>query len=139
MLIRRFAKPTPMWWNIVKTVLILTLAAVLLFWVVPELIVHWQNRDGLYRWYFPQHQLTGLLIFAIGAVLIIWSGCELAMEGAGTPLPADAPRYLVLSGPYAWIRNPMIAGVAIGESVSSCTPGRFWCSPTSSRCRSSGS
>ena len=44
--------------------------------------------------------------------------------GSGTPLPTDCPSKLVVSGPYAHVRNPMalagiIQGVAIGIGVGS--------------------
>jgi hypothetical protein len=32
---------------------------------------------------------------------------EFVMRGRGTPLPFDAPRKLVVSGPYAYVANPM--------------------------------
>jgi protein-S-isoprenylcysteine O-methyltransferase Ste14 len=37
---------------------------------------------------------------------------ELALVGQGTPLPYDPPRRLVVTGPYAYVRNPMQLSVA---------------------------
>lgn len=49
-------------------------------------------------------------------------------QGRGTPLPADATRELVLSGPYSYVRNPMAMGsfaqgIAVGLLLGSplCT------------------
>ena len=43
----------------------------------------------------------------------------MATLGSGTPLPFAAPNRLVISGPYAYVRNPMVvAGLGQGMSVS---------------------
>jgi protein-S-isoprenylcysteine O-methyltransferase Ste14 len=43
----------------------------------------------------------------------------MALRGRGTPLPLDAARVLVVTGPYAWVRNPMaVAGLAQGAAVA---------------------
>ena len=42
------------------------------------------------------------------------------MEGKGTLAPWDPPRRLVVRGPYAYVRNPMISGVVFvlfGEAL----------------------
>jgi hypothetical protein len=36
---------------------------------------------------------------------------EFAERGGGTPLPYDPPRHLVTTGPYAYVSNPMQAGM----------------------------
>ena len=42
----------------------------------------------------------------------------MARMGNGTPFPLDGSRQLVVSGPYAYIRNPMmIAGLGQGIAV----------------------
>ena len=42
----------------------------------------------------------------------------MAVRGRGTPLPLDAAREMVTSGPYAHVRNPMaISGLAQGVAV----------------------
>lgn len=40
-------------------------------------------------------------------------------DGAGTPLPLDQTKQLVLSGPYRFVRNPMaVAGVGQGLAIA---------------------
>jgi protein-S-isoprenylcysteine O-methyltransferase Ste14 len=42
-----------------------------------------------------------------------------AARGRGTPLPFASPNRLVISGPYAYVRNPMvIAGLGQGLAVA---------------------
>jgi protein-S-isoprenylcysteine O-methyltransferase Ste14 len=35
------------------------------------------------------------------------------MQGRGTPLPADPPRKLIISGFYRYVRNPIYVGVLL--------------------------
>jgi protein-S-isoprenylcysteine O-methyltransferase Ste14 len=50
-------------------------------------------------------------LFAIGAGLYLWSVWTFATRGRGTPLPLDAPKKLVIQGPYRYVRNPMYVGL----------------------------
>lgn len=52
--------------------------------------------------------LPGLLAFA---GIASWIACldTFSRRGGGTPLPADAPRDLVTTGLFGWIRNPIMA------------------------------
>lgn len=62
-----------------------------------------------------------------GGVLFIggiglWAVCldHFSRRGRGTPFPLDAPRELVVTGPFAVIRNPIMAGelaVIWGEAL----------------------
>lgn len=45
--------------------------------------------------------------FAIATAIYLWSLWNFATRGRGTPLPADAPKRLVIQGPYRYTRNPM--------------------------------
>ena len=41
----------------------------------------------------------------------LWAIClEAFSQHGGTPLPADSPRGLVMTGPFAYTRNPIMAG-----------------------------
>jgi protein-S-isoprenylcysteine O-methyltransferase Ste14 len=65
-------------------------------------------------------QAIGLLILAIGALLFTASLRRFVTEGRGTLAPWDPPRRLVVRGPYRYVRNPMISGVALvlfGEAL----------------------
>ena len=51
----------------------------------------------------------GGLLFVAG--LATWLRCldDFSRRGGGTPFPLDAPRHLVTSGPFAVVRNPIMA------------------------------
>jgi protein-S-isoprenylcysteine O-methyltransferase Ste14 len=59
--------------------------------------------------FWPRAVLAPLMF--VGG-LAVWLPCAdlFARRGRGTPLPLDAPRNLVTTGPFGVIRNPIITG-----------------------------
>ena len=52
----------------------------------------------------------GVALLVLGATLCGW--CVLRFGKAkGTPVPFNPPKELVITGPYVWMRNPMVTGV----------------------------
>lgn len=51
-------------------------------------------------------------IIIIGVFLILWSGLHF-VKVKGTPVPFNPPPKLVTTGPYAYVRNPMVTGVFV--------------------------
>jgi protein-S-isoprenylcysteine O-methyltransferase Ste14 len=52
-----------------------------------------------------------LPLWAIGAVILLWSFWNFLNEGRGTPAPIDPPKELVATGFYRYVRNPMYVGI----------------------------
>ena len=81
---------------------------------VPALIVwaaagtSWAVRPSN-PWEFPFW--IGLGSAALGLVLAISTMRDFLSIGQGTPAPWAPPKNLVVSGPYCYVRNPMISGV----------------------------
>lgn len=48
-------------------------------------------------------------ILAIGLFLMVWSNLHF-LKAKGTPVPLNPPPKLVTTGPYAYVRNPMVTG-----------------------------
>jgi len=55
--------------------------------------------------------VLGSAVLTAGAVLYGWCVFGFAVRGRGTPAPVDAPKSLVVWGPYQFCRNPMYVGV----------------------------
>ncbi len=58
----------------------------------------------------PLSILLALPIFSIALFLIGWSVLNF-FRAKGTPVPFNPPPRLVTTGPYAYVRNPMLSGV----------------------------
>lgn len=54
----------------------------------------------------------GIALIIAGVVLVLWCIALFARVGQGTLAPWDPTRRLVAVGPYRYVRNPMISGVA---------------------------
>jgi protein-S-isoprenylcysteine O-methyltransferase Ste14 len=64
--------------------------------------------------------MVGLIPLALGVGLYFWCAGAFTFIGKGTPAPIDAPKVLVVQGPYRWVRNPMYVAVLLvilGQAV----------------------
>lgn len=68
-------------------------------------------RSGIrYPASFGAAQIAGAVVCALGMTLALWCVATFIRIGKGTPAPFDAPRRLVIRGPYRFVRNPMYLG-----------------------------
>ncbi len=81
---------------------------------------------GLFALYIPLALLrtgprieTGVTSFLAipfwltGSLMVLWCFRDFTFKGRGTPLPADPPRDLVVTGPYRYVRNPIYVGAGL--------------------------
>jgi len=64
--------------------------------------------------------LAAAAVLAAGGALYAWCVWDFATFGRGTPAPIDAPRRLVVHGPYRAVRNPMyvaVLAVILGQAL----------------------
>ena len=69
----------------------------------------------------PERAVAGALLAAAGLTMLAWTVTLFIRIGRGTLAPWDPTRKLVVRGPYAHVRNPMITGVLailIGEALT---------------------
>jgi len=90
----------------IRTILILPMN-VLVF--IPAVVLYFVG----YQW-TPNHPvLLGLggILLILGLSLAGWTMRLFAVEGKGTAAPWNPPKNLIVSGPYCYVRNPMITSV----------------------------
>ena len=105
--------------NLLKTALQCAVIWTLTLAVLPSLILALEQRFGVPGFDFAGRRTLAGFAFVLFSVLNLRSGGVLSTLGRGTPLPLDCPRDLVVSGPYAYVRNPMaIAGLGQGLAVA---------------------
>ncbi len=68
---------------------------------------------------------VGVVPMVIGLIILLACVAEFALRGKATPAPIDAPKRLVVSGLYRFVRNPMYVGVVtlvFGEAIYLMSP-----------------
>jgi len=86
------------------------------------LLPWWINRrvGGPFLWEARPLQWVGLWLIFNGLGLAGWCVNLFNVKGQGTPVPFDPPKRFVVTGPYRFVRNPMILGlwlVLLGEAA----------------------
>jgi protein-S-isoprenylcysteine O-methyltransferase Ste14 len=100
--------------NVVKTLVIVAIFTAIVIGVIPTTLVKLQRASGDFdALFFPPQVPLGIAALGAGSVLLLWGALMLALHGAGTPLSFDGPRRLVIDGPYAWLRTPMVTGTIV--------------------------
>ena len=87
-------------------------AVVAPYWLLETFAPHdtrW-NGGSVIMW-FPR--CAGIVLILVGFALFTWCVALFARVGKGTLAPWDPTRRLVAVGPYRFVRNPMISGVAM--------------------------
>ncbi|MBK6427660.1 MAG: isoprenylcysteine carboxylmethyltransferase family protein [Blastocatellia bacterium] len=118
----RVAREASPAWNLAKT-----FAQIVVFWstflyVLPAGMRWVEAAIGVAPVTLRGQWAVGVALFLACSALGIWSAVTMAWRGGGTPLPVDAPRRMVISGPYRFIRNPMaLAGLGQGMAVAIAT------------------
>lgn len=113
--------------NFAKTFLIGG-AFIMTLWAIFPFFIQ-RGLDPILRpFQIPVCRWLGGGLAVIGYILAVWCVMLFIREGKGTPLPYAHPRCLVVSGPYRFVRNPMVIGTVlflIGSAVLVGSTGIF--------------
>jgi protein-S-isoprenylcysteine O-methyltransferase Ste14 len=82
-----------------------------LLWALAPLLDRWLGMPALDMG--SGNAGFGSVLLLIGGALVIWAVSVQYTIGKGTPHPMAATQKLVVSGPYAWSRNPMTLGAVL--------------------------
>lgn len=104
-------------WNVAKT-----LGQSVVFWIVflvlgPWILITFEAAWGVPGFTFAGQTGVAVVSFVVFSLLNVASGLTMSVVGKGTPLPLDAPRELVVRGPYRYVRNPMALG-GLGQGLA---------------------
>jgi protein-S-isoprenylcysteine O-methyltransferase Ste14 len=110
----RVARPASRAWNTLKTLLQIAAMWGVLLVAVPLAIHRMEARFDIpgpaWTGLRPGADVVGVALVVAGSLLGLWTANVMVREGAGTPLPLDTARELVVAGPYRHVRNPMAIG-----------------------------
>lgn len=71
-------------------------------------------------------RLVGIGLFVVSFSLYLWASYVLTRRGKGAYVEFDPPTELVVSGPYRYVRNPVVAfllGTMLGEAMGLSSTG----------------
>lgn len=73
--------------------------------LLPYAFTRWQ--PGTPPW--PEGvRVIGMVLIAVGGIVVAWAFAQFAAEGAGVPIPGEPnSRQLSVGGPYRYVRNPL--------------------------------
>lgn len=99
-------------WRHALAVLVLpvTMAVIVPIWIARRASVVVSVPSSLAGWTVAA---LGLGVLAVGAMLFLTCLARFIEDGKGTLAPWDPPHQLVITGPYSYVRNPMISGVVL--------------------------
>ncbi|MGA9398870.1 MAG: isoprenylcysteine carboxylmethyltransferase family protein [Anaerolineaceae bacterium] len=91
------------------------LAGLLFVGLIPLALLCWLPRVDNMLGLHPMHPglvglVTGGILILVGAPIGFWTVIVQILKASGTPLPMFPTQRLLVKGPYAWSRNPMVFG-----------------------------
>jgi protein-S-isoprenylcysteine O-methyltransferase Ste14 len=87
--------------------------------LVPWVLTGWEVEEPLPYW-LPL-RVAGVVLIAVGAVVLLHAFARFVVEGVGTPAPVAPTERLVVGGLYRYVRNPMYLAVAatiVGQELA---------------------
>ena len=102
-------------WNLIKTLIELVCFWLVFLFAIPLGISIVEVELGIQR--FPSMPFLAAAALLLFTLLALWAAAAIALIGEGTPLPTDATARLVVRGPYAFVRNPLVIA-AFGQGAA---------------------
>lgn len=103
--------------KIIDAIIYLFIGPFTVIGTIPLLLLELDTDIGLPRYTSEITNDMGYLLMNLGAVLALWCSWLMRRRG-GSPIPSSPAKDLIKSGPYAFVRHPMMGSllmVGIGE------------------------
>ena len=101
----------------IRSLIYLSFFVTLFFIYIPQQIFILIQYFGVKVRVYQLSELAYIFIF-VAVIIGGWATYEFARKGGGTPIPWDAPQFLVTSGPYLFMSNPMqFSGILLTIAV----------------------
>ena len=87
--------------------------------LIPWWLTGWEPKGPMPYW-IP-FWVVGLLLVAIGLVVLLHAFARFVVEGLGTPAPVAPTERLVVGGLYRYVRNPMylaVGAIILGQALA---------------------
>src|SRR5574344_373562 len=100
----------------IKSILLLPFNAVI---TIPVLLLYFSHYHNFS--YDLSRIFNGVILLIFGLCFAIWSMIIFNNHGNGTLAPWNPPKKIVVTGPYKYVRNPMLLGILLtiaGESIT---------------------
>src|SRR5215467_4939748 len=94
---------------IIGSAIFLVIAPGIVAGYVPWRICRWRAEAPLLG--ISGFRYVGVLLIAAGLAILLDSFGRFALQGLGTPAPVFPTRYLVVTGLFRYVRNPMYVSV----------------------------
>src|SRR4030088_1703918 len=107
-----------LWFAVLGSALFFVLAPATVAGLAPWWISRWRFEHPVI-WWLPLRIAGGVLV-AAGTLVLVDSFARFAIKGLGTPAPVFPTRYLVITGLYRYVRNPMyvaVVAVIVGQGL----------------------
>ncbi len=82
--------------------------------LLPYAFTRWQ--PGTSQWPVVV-RVVGVVLIAVGGIVVAWAFTQFAAEGAGVPIPGEPnSQRLTVGGPYRYVRNPLYVASVVAIS-----------------------
>lgn len=103
---------------VVGSALFLVIAPGFIAGLVPWWISHWRLQPAFFG--LQALRYAGGILITLGTAGLLDSFRRFAAQGLGTPAPVFPTRYLVVTGLYRYVRNPMylaVVSIILGQAL----------------------
>ena len=115
----RETKPANTNWILTKTLTQIAVVWSFILVLFPFLITIVEAKIGIPNYVFPFQKIIAGLFFVAISSLGVYSAYTMSKVGKGTPLPLDHAPNFVVTGAYAYVRNPMaVSGIGQGIAIA---------------------